>query len=238
MSPPTLIASGLSFIICFDIFYCIYIQSFLSTLILHTVTVSDIVIFNSSVNIYASVWRCMIFSWCLISFILNKWTFISYRRQHRQLYLSPLCPRYVLHPFCFPSCECGRYWSVEAYNDARRNARAWALDENLFRVCECHPIQFCFIYLFFPFLLHCPSSLLPLCCPGSLFYDLVSMLLPLNCTCFALNTLLLSHLSTVLWFLLLSSMYYDFFQSPADNFNVTVKTLVPNWTTVFVIIWI
>ena len=30
----------------------------------------------------------------------------------------------------------GRHWSVEAYHDARRNARAWAFDENIFWVCE------------------------------------------------------------------------------------------------------
>lgn len=61
--------------------------------------------------------------------------------------LTPLLFSNTLHPSCFPSCECGRHWSVEAYNDARRNPRAWVLDENLFRVCECqvlyHPAQFC-----------------------------------------------------------------------------------------------
>lgn len=41
----------------------------------------------------------MIFSWCLISFILNKWTFISYRLQHRQLYLSPLVTSSILSVF-------------------------------------------------------------------------------------------------------------------------------------------
>lgn len=32
----------------------------------------------------------------------------------------------------------GRYWSVETYYAAGGNPGAWAVDENLLRVCECH----------------------------------------------------------------------------------------------------
>lgn len=77
------------------------------------------------------------------SVLLSIFLFFQSKRRLWLLYPSPLSLFNTLHPSCFLSCECGRHWSVEAYNDARRNPRAWALDENLFGVCECHPTRFC-----------------------------------------------------------------------------------------------
>lgn len=71
------------------------------------------------------------FEWMKEYYFVHRWQFWL-------LYLSPLLSlSHTLHPSCFPSCECDRHWSVEAYNDARRNARARALDEKLLGVCEC-----------------------------------------------------------------------------------------------------
>lgn len=104
-------------------------------------------------------------------FLTVKWMKKFPPTQMTGLTVVPLTPlSNTLHPFCFPSCECGRHWSVEAYNDARRNPRARALDENLFGVSECqvpsHPV-----------LLHCPSCLCFCCLRVALARDRESSLL-------------------------------------------------------------
>lgn len=114
-------------------------------------------------------WLTFLIDWFLLLFYgWTKEVCPVHRWQCDCCDLSPLSPLIPLPPslLCFPSCECGRHWSVEAYNDARRDPRAWTLDENLFGVSECqeptHPAVF---FLFF--LLLCPSS--PCVCVASMF---------------------------------------------------------------------
>lgn len=238
MSPPTLIASGLSFIICFDIFYCIYIQSFLSTLILHTVTVSDIVIVN---HLWIFMHQCdvvwfLVGAWYLLFWISGPLSVTGYSIDSCTSHPSVPVTSSILSVFLHVSVvDIDQLKLIMMLVGTPGPELLMKISSESVSAIPSSFVLFICFFLFFC-IAHPPCCL---CVALALYFTTWCQCYYLfNCTCFALNTLLLSHLSTVLWFLLLSSMYYDFFQSHADNFYVTVKTLVPNWTTVFVIIWI
>lgn len=120
-------------------------------------------------------------TWAACFVLTSEWWKDCFQAQRAAWSAIPLTPLSLSndltppppHPSCFPWCMSGRHWSVEAYNDARRNPRAWTFDENLFRVCECQVLS-C------PVLPHCLVLLvfvLPLCCPGQSSLSVLFLLL-------------------------------------------------------------